>query len=519
MTTTTFAPETEATREEILDHLRQILSDRRFASAERNANFLRYVIEATLDGRAHEVKETVIATEVYGRASSYDPKADSIVRVEASRLRQKLRSYYEAEGQSTSIRINLPSGSYVPRFTRVGGIAATPASSTEPLRQPASDPEPTPVSDQSSTAWLRPELLGLATSFALLVVLFSFPKVAPSAIPNVNEEAAAAWREGVELLNQDPHAGSSERGAPKTLVRAIERLEFAVARSPEFARGWATLAEAYDYAFAFVGRDSAEDARREEAAARKAIALDDKLASGHHMLALVLGSIKWDFAQSEAAYARALALDPRNAYAAIEYTDLLRETGRIDRAVEEIRRARALLPALPQLAVKEAELHVDLGRPELALATADAAIELNQNYLRAHIVAAAAYEAMGDYQQALGRYERVLPANPLDRRALPAYGYLLAKMGKTDQAREVLAKLEKMNATLRNCAFQVAVVHVGLGDERSALDWLERAWRTRQAHFPFAAVEPRFRTLHENPRFQELLARVGLKPVTIRSVT
>jgi hypothetical protein len=109
---------TEESREEIQRNLAALLADRRFASAERNAGFLRWVVEMSLSGRAQEIKETVIAMEVYGRSAGYDPKADSIVRVEASRLRQKLRSYYEMEGRNASIRINLPSGSYVPRFER-----------------------------------------------------------------------------------------------------------------------------------------------------------------------------------------------------------------------------------------------------------------------------------------------------------------------------------------------------------------------------------------------------------------
>ncbi|MBL8228562.1 MAG: hypothetical protein JNL98_08795 [Bryobacterales bacterium] len=103
-------------REEVTAHLERILAGRRFALAERNGRFLRYVVEATLDGKSGEIKETVIATEVYGRRADYDPKADSIVRVEATRLRQKLHSYYQSEGQGDAIRIHIPCGTYVPRF-------------------------------------------------------------------------------------------------------------------------------------------------------------------------------------------------------------------------------------------------------------------------------------------------------------------------------------------------------------------------------------------------------------------
>jgi tetratricopeptide (TPR) repeat protein len=505
----------EIAREEILDSLRAILADRRFASAERNARFLSYVVESALEGKTSEIKETVVATEVYGRANNYDPKADSIVRVEATRLRQKLRSYYENEGRHAPIRISLPSGSYVPQFERVEGLPekVEPQSEPAPVITVSSLPDfQPPVPEPTSTFRLRPFALAATVGVAAVLLTIPIARGSRATIEPHDPDAIAAWKEGVALLSEDPHTGQTESGPPKTLLRAIERLEFAVARGPRFARAWATLSEAYDYASSYVGRDLAEDARRAEAAARNAIVYDDKLAAGHHMLGLVFKGVKWDFAQAEIAYRRALALDPHNSWAVIEYADLLWETGRVGQAAEEIRKARALLPAFPPLAVKEAEIQLNMGRPDAALATANSAIELNRTSLRAHVAAGVAHEMKGDIQQALERYEHVLAADPSDRRALPAYGYLLARSGQSARAREVLSRLEKMNSTVRNCAFQVAVVHAGLGEDKLALDWLERAWRTRQSHFPFASVEYRFRGLHSNPRFRELLNRVGLKP-------
>jgi tetratricopeptide (TPR) repeat protein len=329
----------------------------------------------------------------------------------------------------------------------------------------------------------------------------------------------AAWQEGVALMELDPHTAQTISGPPKTVLRAIERLEFSVARNPLRAQTWATLAEAYDYAASYSGRDLAEDARRMEAASRRAIALDDKLSSGHHMLGLLLKGIKWDLPQAEVSYRRALALDPRNAYAAIEYADLLWETGRISEAAEEIRKARALLPAFPALAVKEAEIQLEMGRIDAAMVTAQSAIEMKRTYSRAHLMLGMVYEKKGQYQEALSRYEHVLKSNPSDRRALPAYGYLLGKTGQLSRAREIAAQLEKLNANVRNCAFQVAVVYAGIGEDELAIDWLERAWRTRQALFPHATAEYRLRRFHNTPRFRELLNRTGLKPLFSNSAT
>src|SRR5262249_19095819 len=150
-------------------------------------------------------------------------------------------------------------------------------------------------------------------------------------------------------------------------------------------------------------------------------ALDDRLAAGHHMLGLVLWNMKWDLAGAERSYRRTLELEPNRMYAAIELADLLRESGRSEEAAELIRRSRALLPAMPQLATKEADIELDLGRPDAALAAAHSAIQLKRNYLRAHIALGMAEEMKGNTALALAEYELVLSVNPAERRALPAY--------------------------------------------------------------------------------------------------
>ena len=100
--------------------LDKILASAAFADAERASSFLRFVVERKLEGHAGEIKESVIAVEVLGRTPSFDSKSDPIVRVEAGRLRDRLSSYYEAEGGADPVLISLPKGRYVPEFTERG---------------------------------------------------------------------------------------------------------------------------------------------------------------------------------------------------------------------------------------------------------------------------------------------------------------------------------------------------------------------------------------------------------------
>jgi Tol biopolymer transport system component len=97
--------------------LDRILASAAFADAGRASSFLRFVVERKLEGHAGEIKESVIAVEVLGRTPSFDSKSDPIVRVEAGRLRDRLSSYYEAEGGEDPVLISLPKGRYVPEFT------------------------------------------------------------------------------------------------------------------------------------------------------------------------------------------------------------------------------------------------------------------------------------------------------------------------------------------------------------------------------------------------------------------
>lgn len=104
-------------REEVKAALARVLDSATFRHSVRHRAFLRYVVENTLAGRARAVKEVVIGLDVFGRElDGFDPRRDSIVRVEARRLRKKLRSYYDGEGRADSVEIRLEVGGYVPTF-------------------------------------------------------------------------------------------------------------------------------------------------------------------------------------------------------------------------------------------------------------------------------------------------------------------------------------------------------------------------------------------------------------------
>ena len=133
----------------------RILASKGFSSAGRLSRLLRYVVDKTLAGQADQLKEYAVGVEVFDRDSQYDPRLDSIVRVEAGRLRSRLDEYYNGEGANAPVRISLPRGGYVAHFEKRAG----PPAGVIPAR-------PAPRS-----GWITwPLTLGLIAAVAAMVV-------------------------------------------------------------------------------------------------------------------------------------------------------------------------------------------------------------------------------------------------------------------------------------------------------------------------------------------------------------
>src|SRR4030095_13285735 len=164
-------PPMEISRNDKLAQLDRILQSRAFHGSESLRSFLQFVVSKTIDDHEDQLKEYTIATEVFGRAETYNPKIDSVVRVQAGRLRAKLQEYYSTEGKSDTIVIDLPKGHYKPVFL------STEATTT--IQEFAVSHAPAPngaenisrhfvgrVSKPVETAWL----IGLSTAVILLIV-------------------------------------------------------------------------------------------------------------------------------------------------------------------------------------------------------------------------------------------------------------------------------------------------------------------------------------------------------------
>ena len=191
--------------------LDKVLASAGFARNERLARFLRFIVEWHLEGRDSEIKESVLALEVFGRGSDHDPKQDSIVRTEAARLRARLSEYYHDEGKNDELVIELPKGGYVPRLR----LASLSAANVPPK--------------DSGTTW--PTRLG--KSWRVAVVLVAAVSIA----------AAVAWRswqhsEPISIavlplidVSEDPSHDFFGDAITGELIRGLSLLDGLVVRS------------------------------------------------------------------------------------------------------------------------------------------------------------------------------------------------------------------------------------------------------------------------------------------------
>ncbi len=315
----------------VLQALERILVSERFIASPRSCHFLRFIIENTLAGRATELKESVIGLEVFERGSSFDPRNDSVVRVEARRLRAKLADYYRLHGADDAVVIDLPKGGYVPQF-----------------RYASQAPGPRPRGRSRFLISIPVAIVLLLTGAAWWV--FRHPKQEPSA----NLEASELYGRGRFM--------SQQRG-DEHLAQSIVLFSQAIQRDPQFAAAHAALAET-SATLAFrqgtaASASSLQERAREEA--RTALKLDPGRSEAWGTLGALAAFHDWDWKTAEAAFAKGLKLNPRDAGVHRWYALGLLSQGRFDQAHEHVRHAYSSSPT-------SFALEIDLGRIHCAAA-------------------------------------------------------------------------------------------------------------------------------------------------------
>jgi len=293
------------------------------------------------------------------------------------------------------------------------------------------------------------------------------------------------------------------------LEQSIVYFEGAIKKDPTFAAAYVGLADAYDsLGTVFVGAPPAEARQKQMSAARKALELDPTIAEAHALLADVLQR-RWQWAEAEAEYRRALDLNPSDSAAHVGFARWLLCQGRADDAVAWARRARDLDPL--------GSVGTSIGYILFEARHYDEAIRAMRAVVGVRPEDASAYWYLGFALIANDQPEEAIPvlekALSVSERSPGVMGVLIrayAHSGRRSDALRVLEELKKRSQTGYVPAGAFVNAYLGLGDNEQAFAWMERAYQERSNLLQFLKVHPFFDPLRSDPRFANLVRRVGL---------
>jgi TolB-like protein/Tfp pilus assembly protein PilF len=298
---------------------------------------------------------------------------------------------------------------------------------------------------------------------------------------------------------------------PQTTRRAVECFTRATARDPDYALAWSGIADAHAASPISGDTPPLVVGPLARAAAERALAADPRLAAAHTSMGAVQFFLSWEWADSEQHHRRALELDPLYAHGHRMLGILLSHLGRHEEALAEIRRAREIDPLYVMHHSLSSQIAFSARRIPLAIQFARQAIAIDPMFWIARLHLAQAFTAAGDHQAALEAAEEAARLGG-NSKAISLRGYVLASMGRTDEAREVLRTLEAVSHERFVPPYAMALVHLGLHDADAALAALERALDVRDVHLMFLPVDPKWDPLRQDPRFTALVARCGFAP-------
>ena len=293
------------------------------------------------------------------------------------------------------------------------------------------------------------------------------------------------------------------------LRKAIAYFNQAIAKDPNYALAYAGLADAYVLLPPYGAASALESFPQAEAAAKKALELDDALAEAHTSLAQVLVSYDFDFKGSTREFERAIALNPNYATAHHWYgSGPPLSLGEFDRAIAELKRAQQLDPLSLIINADLGSGFVTARRYDDAIAQLRKTIEMDPHFYYAHWNLGEALELKGQLREAFAEYKKAAELND-DPLVLSLVAQAEAKLGQRDDARKILKQLEQL-ATRRyvgNYAF--ALVHIALGEKEKAIEDLEHAYRDRVGpDIALLKVDPMLDPLRGDPRFEALVAKI-----------
>ena len=294
------------------------------------------------------------------------------------------------------------------------------------------------------------------------------------------------------------------------LQKSIEYFEQALVQDPAYALAHSGLADSYNllgYLGIWLPRAAYP---KSEAAAIQALKLDDTLGEAHLSLAKTKLFYDWDWPGFEREMKRALELNPNYADAHGMYGTYFLAMGRFDEAVRERQRAQELDPLSPLFTNAMGWSFFYAHQYDRAIDWYKKALELDPNFVVAHHDLGTVYDLKGSYDEAVAEFLEAKAISGASQETVAALKEAYAASGRAGYWRKELELANEQLAHGRVRPWRMAVIYTALGDRDQAFAWLNKAYEERASLLIFLKTNPIFDSLHSDPRFTDLLRRIGL---------
>ncbi len=317
----------------------------------------------------------------------------------------------------------------------------------------------------------------------------------------VNPEAYVSYLKGRYFWN---------KRTADSLKVALAYFNQAIEEDPKYAQAYSGLADTYallgDWQYAVM--TPKEALPKAKAAAIKALELDSALGEAHNSLAFCLDGFDWDFDSAGKEFRRAIELNPGYATAHHWYAWHLSLLGRYDEAIGEMRKAENLDPLSLVINADLAELLVLAHSYDESILQSRKTIEMDPNFGLAHNHLAQAYLQKHMNDEAVAELQKAAQLSGRSPTCIANLARAYVASGKRSEAEKLLSDLKKRSSPGHALASEIAVIYLALGDTDQAMTWLKKGYEER--FNPGVLLRPGFDPLRSDPRFQDLVRRIGL---------
>jgi serine/threonine protein kinase/tetratricopeptide (TPR) repeat protein len=300
---------------------------------------------------------------------------------------------------------------------------------------------------------------------------------------------------------------------PEGFLKGVDYFQKAIEKDPTYAPPYAGLADTYNL-MAFLGMlVASEGFPRGRDAALQALQLDPNLPEAHAALARVLSDYDWNWAAAEKEYQRAIELNPSYSFARQQYGLRLAVIGRVEKGIAQVRKALELDPFSYITNNAIGWVHYLAHRYDDAIRHYRTTLELFPNVSQPYEQLADCYLAKGEHEQAFRAYQKWAQVAGISSKVIAELERAYADGGIKGYWKErVRMETREEEETGNVWAYHRAILHARAGQREEALRWLEKAYAERHNRLIFLRVDPAFDSLRDDPRFADLLKRVGLPP-------